>query len=113
MPAIRASRASQRGHAALRALVRLCAGRLTPVVVVVALTRLAVSVRRGVKRLLNIRMLLQGLWGGLLGASELLALSLTTVKYGPRESWNVPEEVKGGWAGCNVPVVQSTPGREQ
>ena len=92
--------------------MRSCAGRLTPVVVVVALTRLAVSVRRGVKRLLNVCMMLQGLWGGLLGASELLALSLTAVKYGPRESWNVLEEVNGGWAGCNVPVVRSTPGRE-
>ena len=88
---------------------RSCAGRLTPVVVVVALaevaalTRLALSARRRVKRLLNACILLRGLWGGLLGASALLGLLpplllplvLIPVEYGPGESRNVLAEVKG------------------
>lgn len=91
---------------------RSCAGRLTPVVVVVvvvalaevaALTRLALSARRRVKRLLNACILLRGLWGGLLGASALLGLLpplllpllLTAVEYGPGESRDVLDEVKG------------------
>jgi hypothetical protein len=64
------------------------------VAVVVALTRLALSARRRVKRLLNACILLRGLCGGgLLGASEplgllpplLVPLVLTAVEYGPGE----------------------------
>ena len=44
---------------------------------------------------MNACILLRGLWGGLLGALELLPLQLAMVEYGPRESRNMLEEVKG------------------
>lgn len=72
----------------------------------VALTTLALSERLRVNRLLNAWILLRGLCGGLLDASDalgllpplllpLLLLTLTVVEYGPGEDLNVPEEEKG------------------
>ena len=84
MRAIHASRASQRGHAALRALVRRpthtrCGGGCAD--------EAGADGAAGVKRPLNACSMLQGLWGGILGASELLALLLTAIEYSPRESY--------------------------
>ena len=72
---------------------RSCFPGFPPVVVVVVvvavdpLTTLALSVRRRVKRLLNAWILLRGLWGGLLAASELLGLLLP--------AWLLPLLLKG------------------
>lgn len=94
MHAIRASRASQRGHAALRVLVCLCAGRLTPVVVVVAvgadeaLTRHWHSAGEEVLERLHLTPGTLGRALGRLGAAD-------RNRDGLRESRNMLEEVKG------------------